>query len=96
MVGVNSRSNTRDTSYVSSTYTDKFRSWAKSWADGKGTKICGIHSDAQDCRGSANPDPDPDPNPDPSPDCGQELEATLKSLEAHNKAVIALKSCLER
>ena len=50
LVGVNSRSNTTDTSYVANVFTTTFRSWAKSWADGKGVKICGIHPEAASCR----------------------------------------------
>ena len=50
VVGVNSRSNTTDTSYVSSTFNEAFRGWAKTWADQKGTKICGVHADAKNCR----------------------------------------------
>lgn len=58
VVGVNSRSNTTDTSYVSSTYTAAFRDWAKSWADGKSLKICGIHDDAPNCRTPGAPTPE--------------------------------------
>jgi hypothetical protein len=57
VVGVNSRSNTTDTSYVSSTYSDSFRNWAKTWGDNKRTKICGIHSDATGCMGEVPPEP---------------------------------------
>lgn len=49
VVGVNSRSNTRDTSYVSNVYTNAFRSWAVSWANAKGLEICGIHESAKNC-----------------------------------------------
>jgi hypothetical protein len=49
LVGVNSRSNTTDTSYVSSTSTSAFVNWAKSWSQSKSVKICGIHSDATRC-----------------------------------------------
>lgn len=49
VVGVNSRSNKTDTSYVSNTFSSTFRKWAKSWAEAKGTKICGIHDDAIGC-----------------------------------------------
>lgn len=92
VVGVNSRSNTTDTSYVSSTYTAKFRDWAKEWGDQAGVKICGIHSDAMNCRGSGSqPDPDPHPN-----DCADELAASNASLTAHVQAHNALKACLER
>lgn len=94
VVGVNSRSNTRDTSYVSSTYVDTARNWAKTWADGKNTKICGLHEDASDCRSVDGPAPDPDP--DPAPDCKAEMESASESLTAHASAVTALKSCLER
>ncbi len=80
VVGTNSRSNTTDTSYVSSTYTSAFRDWAKTWGDGKGTKICGVHADAPGCT-SNDPEPDPD-------GCGDELDAADQSFTA-------LKTCLE-
>ncbi len=50
VVGVNSRSNTTDTSYVSNVYTDTFRSWAEKWADDREVAICGIHAAAVGCR----------------------------------------------
>lgn len=90
VVGVNSRSNTTDTSYVSSTYLSTFRDWARSWADSKGVQICGVHPGAQNCRGSSQPDPDPDPQPD----CSQELKRVSDSLSAHNAAVSSLSTCL--
>lgn len=91
VVGTNSRSNTTDTSYVSSTYTDKFRSWAKSWGDSKRVSICGIHADAVDCRNGSNPDPDPDPK-----DCSSEMAAVLSSLSAHAAATKELEMCLKK
>jgi hypothetical protein len=91
VVGVNSRSNTTDTSYVSSTYNETFRSWAKSWGDGKGVKICGLHSDATGCRGAGT-----NPEPDPTPDCDEEFDAVSDTLEAHSASVQALDACMER
>jgi len=93
LVGTNSRSNTRDTSYVSSTYTAKFRDWASAWASSKSVEICGISADAKDCRSSSNPDPDPDPDPK---DCSQEVDKVDSSLAAHVTAVAELKSCLAK
>ena len=88
VVGVNSRSNTTDTSYVSSTYTATFRTWVKSWADAKATKVCGIHASVvESCRGSETPPPDND--------CGSELTAVMTTLAAHEVAANALKACLE-
>lgn len=49
VVGVNSRSNTTDTSYVSNTYSSTFKNWAKSWSESRKFKICGIHPDAEGC-----------------------------------------------
>jgi len=94
VVGTNSRSNTTDTSYVSSTYTSKFREWAKSWGDSKRVSICGIHADAVDCRNGTNPDPDPDP--DPKPDCAAELTAAMDSLTAHSAKLTELKACVQK
>jgi hypothetical protein len=92
VVGTNSRSNTTDTSYVSSTYTAKFRDWAKSWAASKNVSICGIDADAENCRVSGgNPDPDPDPK-----DCSSELSAAMSSLSSHVASQNLLKSCLSK
>lgn len=94
VVGTNSRSNTRDTSYVSSTYSDAFRSWAKSWGDGNNTKICGVHVGVEDCRGSAIPDPQPDP--DPAPDCSDQWETLDAVHMAMSKAHADLKACVKK
>jgi Trypsin len=87
VVGVNSRSNTTDTSYVSSVYTTSFRQWAETWGDGKSTKICGIHADTTNCRSDNTPPPDDD--------CGRELATVMTTLSAHETATNALKACLE-
>lgn len=89
VVGVNSRSNTTDTSYVSNTFGQKFRTWAKSWADEKQTKICGIHADATSCRGGGS---DPDPDPDPK-DCKDHWIKVDQTLTAHGVALEAVKQC---
>lgn len=86
VVGVNSRSNTTDTSYVSSTYTDAFHTWAMSWSSSKGVKICGLHDDAPGCRTDGDPD---DPDDPEEPDCNSEVEAL-------QKAVDDLKLCLQK
>jgi hypothetical protein len=57
LVGVNSRSNTTTTSYLSSHATATAQSFYKSWASSNGVKICGIHSDAVGCRGAKPPGP---------------------------------------
>ena len=49
VVGVNSRSNTTDTSYVSNVFSSTFRSWAETWANAKDVEICGIHASAKNC-----------------------------------------------
>jgi hypothetical protein len=94
VVGVNSRSNTTDTSYVSSTYVQTFQTWAKSWSDGKGVKICGVHSDAESCRGAGQPQPDPDPQP--RPDCTAELDAATDAQFKASQTLGALKACLQK
>lgn len=63
--GVNSRGNIRDTSYLSSVFTDTAKSWYKSWADSKSVKICGIHADAPKCQGAEEPEPGPSVPPLP-------------------------------
>jgi secreted trypsin-like serine protease len=49
VVGVNSRSNRTDTSYVSNVFSSTFRTWAESWANSKSIEICGIHPSAKNC-----------------------------------------------
>lgn len=65
LFGVNSRGNIATTSYLASTFTGAFASFATSWALVSNTKICGIHSDATGCRATA---PKPEPTPTGSPD----------------------------
>lgn len=63
VVGVNSRGNIRDTSYLSSTYTREAQTFYKSWAEKNSTSICGIQPSAMNCRGSDAPPPPPSPVP---------------------------------
>lgn len=83
LVGVNSRSNTVDTSYVSSTYAAAFRDWAQAWGAAREAAICGVHVGATGCRGGGAP------GPDPSPNCSRELDTAIESLES-------LQQCLNR
>jgi len=89
--GVNSRGNIRDTSYLSSTYTGKFKSWATTWAASKAVKICGLHADALGCRGANNPPPPPPP---PGDDCADELAAAIDTQSKAGLALGALKACM--
>lgn len=50
VMGVNSRGNIRDTSYLSSVFTTKAKTFYASWASTNGAKICGIHADAEKCQ----------------------------------------------
>jgi hypothetical protein len=81
VIGVNSRSNTRDTSYVSSVYNATFRTWALGWATAKAVKICGLSDGAEGCRGAAESPPDDEDN------CMDELQAV-------DQAFSQLKACL--
>ena len=90
VIGVNSRSNTRDTSYVSSTYTAAFRDWAIAWGDDKGVDICGIHGEAEGCR-DVGPEPPPPP---PGEDCRDELAAYLAAKQAAESKLPALEACV--
>lgn len=92
VIGVNSRSNTTDTSYVSSTYLASFRTWALGWATAKATKICGLHADAQGCRGGDTPPPPPPP----PPSCRGELAAAVDSQAKAGADLQVLKACIER
>lgn len=64
LIGVNSRGDISTTSYLSSTITGKFRSWAESWGNAKAVQICGIHPAAAGCRDGSPPPPPPPPPPD--------------------------------
>jgi len=48
---INSRGDIRTTSYLSSTYTTSYRNFVNSWAQANGQRVCGVHADAQGCRG---------------------------------------------
>lgn len=50
LVAINSRGNISTISLLSTTKEQGFIDWAKSWAQSKNTKICGIHTDATGCR----------------------------------------------
>lgn len=50
LIGVNSRSNTTTTSYLSSHWVETAQSFYKNWAQSNAVKICGIHEDALGCR----------------------------------------------
>jgi len=71
IVGVNSRGNISTTSYLPALYHPQMKTFIATWAATKLQRICGIHSDAKDCRDEETP-PDPDPTP---PDCKEELAA---------------------
>jgi hypothetical protein len=48
-VGINSRGNIDDTSYLSSTSTQGALSFFTNWSNNNGVRICGLHTDAQGC-----------------------------------------------
>ena len=50
LVGVNSRGNIADTSYLSSTSVSGFLKWAKKFATDRGVTICGLPPGATGCR----------------------------------------------
>ena len=53
IIGVNSRGNIKDTSYISSTATDAFVEWTFAWAaENDNALICGLHAAAPNCRTS--------------------------------------------
>jgi hypothetical protein len=57
LAGVNSRSNTTTTSYLSSHAVKTAQDFYKSWASNNSVRICGIHQDAVKCRGTRPPEP---------------------------------------
>lgn len=88
VIGVNSRSNTTDTSYLSSTYIPLMRSWALTWANAKGAQICGLTPGATGCRNEGGDEPDPQPS------CQDELAAYLAAKQAADGKLPALESCV--
>jgi hypothetical protein len=50
VVSVNSRGNIRETSYLSSTSTNLAKAFFMKWSQDNGVKLCGVHSDAPNCR----------------------------------------------
>lgn len=85
VVGVNSRGDISTTSYLPATGHKVFKDFVAAWSQRTGQKICGVHADAQGCRGGAAPDPNPDP--EPSPEC-------LDELAAVDQAFSLLKACM--
>lgn len=61
VIGVNSRSDTTVTSYVSSTVGQGFRDWASSFMIRHNVLICGMGADASKCRGTTSEPPPPPP-----------------------------------
>lgn len=59
LIDVNSRSNKRDTSYGSATFTPGFRDWASSFMMRHNVLICGMGADASECRGTTSEPPPP-------------------------------------
>jgi hypothetical protein len=84
LVGTNSRSDTRVTSYVSSTYSPAFYDWLVEWSNAKATKVCGVHADAPSCRGATPPDPTR---------CQDERDAVAAAKDLLTDAEEALRQC---
>ena len=57
LIGVNSRGNIKDTSYLSAVHMAD-QSFIKKWANGKGYKVCGLHS-LENCRAKVEKPEDP-------------------------------------
>lgn len=82
LVGVNSRGNIADTSYLVNTFDGAFAAWAAQWATINGVKICGLHSDAFGCRKLETPPPAP------KPICNDKFEVVKAAL-------MGLETCLK-
>lgn len=50
LISVNSRANIKDTSYLSSVGTNPAKKFLADWAVENSVRICGVHTDAQNCR----------------------------------------------
>jgi len=50
LIGVNSKGNFSDTSFLSTTATETFINWALAWSQAMKANICGLHASAQNCR----------------------------------------------
>lgn len=76
VLAVNSRGNISTTSYLSSVSTPKAKSFLMKWSSDNSQKICGVHEDAEGCRGVA-----PGPRPKPLPEaCKVALDHVSKCL----------------
>lgn len=62
VISVNSRGNIKDTSYLSSVATDEARKFYADFASKNSVKLCGVHADAEGCRGG-EPGPQVPPLP---------------------------------
>lgn len=85
LLAVNSRGDIKETSYLVSTATNAFKTFATKWTESNGSKLCGIDADAEGCRGSSTP-PGPDPLP---PHCKADLEKLSNCLYGNPRGALA-------
>lgn len=93
-VGTNSRSNTTDTSYVSTFSAQNPFDWGMGWLKAKNTWACGMSSEAPAGRCKGDDSTPPPPPPPPGQDCARELQDLEDSAKAVTSATAAVKACL--
>lgn len=73
VIGVNSKGNIRDTSYITRTDVQDSIDFFKKWATDNNAQVCGINYEC----GDIDPEPSPTPEPTPSPEPGSCKEQFL-------------------
>mgnify|MGYP001582717257 FL=1 len=82
LFGVNSRGDIKETSYLSSVWTAKAKSFFAGWQATNNQVLCGWPG-ATGCRGGTNPPPPPPPPPPPKPTlCAAEKVGASASIAA--------------
>ena len=96
VIGVNSRGNIRDTSYLSSTFTSEAVKFYSEWASKNGVDICGVNANAAKCQGDKE-GPGPEPGQPLPSHCRLSLDTVSVCL--YGKPRLALtdpKTCREK
>lgn len=75
VISTNSRGDISRESFLSATHTEEGRRFFSAWAELTGKKICGLHNDAQGCRGGGTA---PKPNQFRIDDSLVTIDATMK------------------
>lgn len=92
-LSVNSRGDIRTTSYLSSLATAQGKRFLTAWVEKFGHKICGMHADAEGCRGGN--EPGPTPTPPPASKCKESYDFLGKCLFSTGTLMVAPAVCYQ-